>query len=460
MTTDLLSLSAVSAVREFARGTLSPVELIDAVIAHAERVEPEVNAFMATFYEQALQEARTAEDRWQGIGDPPRPLEGVPLAVSDDLEIAGQPLTESSVLLVDHEVTETEPLAERLIASGAVVHARTATSELLCSPYMHSELYGSTACPWNRDYNASGGAGGAGAALAVGTTVLAGGLDSLGCTSAAATCGLASLKPSYGRIPLVYPFALDTYSQYSPMARSVADCALLYDQLKGPHPRDPASLPWTDHVGELEPEVAKMRVAWSEDLGGYDVHPEVRANTRAAMMRLADAGARVDEVAIQFDPKEIGDTILRHTGHVLLPMMARHYARKEQMAPHTGVLLDRALAAAEAGPLTDAIVVETRLYAELAEIFARYDALVCPALAVPGFPLVPDESDFTQALTGAAFTICNRHPAVSLPSGLSKDGVPTGLLVVGPRHAEAAALGIAAAAEATAEPLGRPPAER
>ena len=150
MTTDLQSLSTVSAagaVRAFASGKLSPVELMDAVITHAERVESNVNAFMATFYEQALEAARTAEDRWQGIGDPPRPLEGVPLAVSDDLEIAGQPLTESAVHLVGHEVEKTEPLATRLYESGAVVHARTATSELLYSPYMDSPLYGATPTP-------------------------------------------------------------------------------------------------------------------------------------------------------------------------------------------------------------------------------------------------------------------------------------------------------------------------
>jgi aspartyl-tRNA(Asn)/glutamyl-tRNA(Gln) amidotransferase subunit A len=457
MSTDLRSLSAVSAVRAFADGELSPVELMDGVIAHAERVEPEVNAFMATFYEQAKLAARAAEDRWQGIGDPPRPLEGVPLAVSDDLEIAGQPLTESAFQLLGQEVDTTEPLAERLYASGAVVHARTATSELLYSPYMHSPMYGATATPWNRSYNASGAGGGAAAALAAGTTVLAGGIDSLGCNTASAACGVVSLKPSYGRIPLVHPFALDTYAQYSPMARSVADCALLYDQLMGPHPCDPSSLPPAARVGSLVPDAARLRIAWSEDLGGYDVHPDVRDNTRAAMARAAEAGASVEEVSLQFDPNEIGDTILRRTGHLLLPMLERQEADRDRMAAHTGIFLDRALAAAREAPFLDAIEVENRLYGELAEIFSRYDALVCPALALPAFPLVPDESDFTRTLTGAAFTICSRHPYVSVPSGSSTDGVPTALLVVGPRHSEAETLRAAAAVEAVVEPLGRPP---
>lgn len=454
LTADLRFLGAGDLTSAFAAGELSPVEATAAVIAHAEAVEPEVNAFMATFYEEAMTAARASEDRWRGIGDPPRPLEGVPLAVSDDLEIAGQPLTESAIHLVGHQVHETEPLAISLYGSGAIVHARTATSELLYSPYMLSELYGSTACPWNRSYNASGAAGGAAAALAAGTTALAGGIDSLGCNTAAAACGVVSLKPSYGRIPLVHPFALDTYSQYHPMARTVADCALLYDQLAGPHPRDPSSLPAAEPVGTLEPDASQLRVAWSEDLGGYDVDSDIRANTRDAMQRLADAGAQVDEIALDLDPDEIAGTVLRHAGHLLLPMLERQLGEGDLMA-HSLALVERALAEARA-PLSDAIDAEARLYSELAEIFARYDALVCPALAVPAFPLVPESPDFLSALTGAVFTICSRHPYVSVPSGVSGDGVPTAVLVVGPRHSEAEALRAAAAVEDVLDPVGRP----
>lgn len=441
-------------VSAFAGGELSPVEVMQAVVAHAEDVEPKVNAFMATFYESAMRAAREAENRWRGIGAPPRPLEGVPLAASDDLEIAGQPLTESSVHLVGHEVRETEPLAGRLYGSGAIVHARTTTSELLYSPFMLSELYGTTPCPWNPDYNASGAAGGAGAALAVGTTALAGGLDSLGCNTAAAASGVVSMKPSYGRIPLVHPFSLDTYSHYFPMARSVADCALLYDQLAGPDPRDPSSLPPADPVGVLVPGAPGLRVAWSEDLGGYDVRPDVRANTRGAMQRLADAGARVDEVSLVLDPAEIGKTLLRHAGHLLLPMLERQIEEGDLMV-HSVAMITQALDEARA-PISDAIEAESRLYSKLAEIFAGYDAFVCPALSVPAFPLVPENPDFLSALTGAVFTICSRHPYVSVPSGIGEDGVPTAVLVAGPRHAEALALRVAAAVEDVIEPIGHP----
>lgn len=451
---DLQFLGAAELVSAFAGGELSPVEVVSAVITRAEEKEPEANAFMATFYEQATTAAREAEGRWRGIGAPPRPLEGVPLAVSDDLEIAGQPLTESSVHLVGHEIHETEPLAARIYDSGAIVHARTATSELLYSPFMLSELYGTTPCPWNRTFNASGAAGGAGAALAEGMTVLAGGIDSLGCNTAAAPCGVVSMKPSYGRIPLVHPFSLDTYSQYFPMARSVADCALLYDQLTGPDPRDPSSLPPADPIGAIRPETSKIRIAWSEDLGGYDVRADVRAKTRDAMQRLAEAGARVDEVSLDLNPTEIGRTVLRHAGHLLLPMLERQI-REGDLTDPSMAFVTRALDEAQA-PFSDAVETESRLYSELAAVFAEHDAFVCPAMTVPAFHLVPENPEFLEALTGAVFTICSRHPYVSVPCGISQDDVPTAVLVVGPRHAEAGALRAAAALEGVLEPIGHP----
>ncbi len=429
---------------------------MEEVIAQTDRVEPEVNGFMATFHEQALEAARASEARWLGNGEPPRPLEGVPVAVSDDLEIKGQPLTESSVQLIDHKVETTEPLAVRIYESGAVVHARTATSEYLYSPYMHSELYGTTANPWNPEYNASGCAGGASAALASGNTVLAGGIDSLAVNTSAAACGVVSFKPSYGRIPLVPPFALDTLAHYSPMARTVEDCALFFDQLSGLHSCDPASLPDMTAVGKLDPDASRLKIAWSEDLGGYEIDADVRRNTRRVMESLQDAGAGVDEIELRFDPVEIGDTLLARLGHALLPILKRQFAAEGNLAPHSEAFMRRAVEQADRIALLDAFTVENRIYSEISQVFTEYDALVCPALAVPAFPREPDESDFTRVLTGAAFNICGRHPYVSVPSGRSSDGVPTAVLVVGQRYADAEVLLAGASVEALVEPIGRP----
>jgi aspartyl-tRNA(Asn)/glutamyl-tRNA(Gln) amidotransferase subunit A len=153
------------------------------------------------------------------------------------------------------------------------------------------------------------------------------------------------------------------------------------------------------------------------------------------------------EVDLFLDPEEIGDTLLRHTGHMALPMMARHYARKEMMTPHTVAFFDRCRDAAQSGSISDAMEVAMGLYRKLAAVFSGCDALIGPALAIPAFPLIPDLDDFTRVLTGAAFNICSRHPFVSVPSGFASNGVPTGLIVVAPRYDEASALRVSAAYE-------------
>jgi aspartyl-tRNA(Asn)/glutamyl-tRNA(Gln) amidotransferase subunit A len=309
-------------------------------------------------------------------------------------------------------------------------------------------MYGSTPNPWNGAFNAGGGAGGAAAALALGTTMLSGGLDLLGLTPvAAASCGVVAFRPSYGRIPLVYPFALDTYGHFAPMARTVADCALLYDQLAGPPGADPALLPSAPRMTPVAEGLEGIRIGWSTDFGGYDVDQDVAANTARAADDLRSAGAELIEVELSLDPEEIGDTLLRHTGHMALPMMARHYARKELMTPHTVAFFDRCREAAQSGSISDAMEVEMRLYEILSQVFSECDALVGPSLAIPAFPLVPDMDDFTRVLCGAAFNICSRHPFVSVPSGFASNGVPTGLIVVAPRYEEATALRVSGAYE-------------
>lgn len=448
MSADLLALSATEALAAFRDRTLSPVELMRAVLAHGERLGPQASGLLATHPEEALRAARAAETRWLGRGEPARPLEGVPVALSDDLEVAGEPLTESSLLLVDHVSPDTEPLVARLLAAGAIMHARTRTAEFISAPVMRSRLYGDTPNPWNPRFDAGAPAGGAGAALATGATMLAGGVDMLGMTPVAASaCGVVALKPAYGRIPLVYPFALDTCAHYAPMARTVADVALLFDQLAGPDDADPATLPAAGPVGAPDLGIDGLRVAISEDLGGYEVHSAVRRDLREAGRALSEAGASVAEVDLRIDPGEVAVTLRVHTGHTVLPMMGRHMARIDEMTPHTAAVLERVRAAAQEAPLTEAAASEMRLYARLAGVFAAHDALVCPALAVPALTREPPAGDISGVLTAAVFVLCGRHPFVCLPSGPGDGGVPSGMVVVARRHDERTALRVAAAYE-------------
>ena len=281
--TDLCYLPATEALRLFRSRELSPVELTEAVLARAERVEPRINAFAETFDVQALNEAKAAEARYAGRGEPPRALEGLLVAVKEEAPIAGQRNTLGSLPLRDAVADHTAAFVQRILDAGGIVHARTTTPEFSCAPVTWTKLWGATRNPWHADYSPGGSSGGSAASLAAGTTTLATGSDIGGSIRIPASfCGVVGFKPPYGRVPEVEIFNLDHYCHEGPLARTVADCALLENVIAGPHPSDVASLrPKLEIPAELG-GVAGLRIAFSPDLGCYNVDADVAANARAA----------------------------------------------------------------------------------------------------------------------------------------------------------------------------------
>ena len=173
--TDLCYLSATEALALFKAKKLSPVELLEALIARAEKVEPTINAFSFEYFDEAMELAREAEQRY--VDGSPRPLEGIPLAVKDESYIEGKVTTNGSLLLKDSVAGTTSLIIERLLDAGAVVHARTATPEFSIAGVTWSKLWGVTRNPWNPEITPGGSSGGSGAALAAGITTLANGSD-------------------------------------------------------------------------------------------------------------------------------------------------------------------------------------------------------------------------------------------------------------------------------------------
>ena len=280
--TDLHYLSATEALRLFRARELSPVELLDAVIARAEAVEPTVNALCHTFYDEARAAARAAEDRYAGRGETPRELEGIPLAIKEEEAIEGQPWTQGSLLYETLIADYTSAFAQRMLDSGAIVHARTTAPEFSCAGFTPSKLHGVTRNPWNPEFGVGGSSGGAGASLASGTTTLASGSDIGGSIRIPASFnGVVGFKPPYGRVPVDPPFNLDTYCHSGPLARTIADCALYENVLCGPDPSDITTLRPKYELPAEFGSVEGMRIALSVDLGDWPVDPEVAANTRA-----------------------------------------------------------------------------------------------------------------------------------------------------------------------------------
>jgi aspartyl-tRNA(Asn)/glutamyl-tRNA(Gln) amidotransferase subunit A len=159
---ELCYLPATEAIGRFRARELSPVELMEAVIARAEEVDPTVNALCIRSFDEALEQAKEAERRYGGGGPEPRPLEGLPVAIKDEVPVEGQPCSEGSLLLKDDIADHTAPIAERVLAAGGIAHARTTTPEFSCAGFTHSRLWGVTRNPWNPGFTPGGSSGGSG----------------------------------------------------------------------------------------------------------------------------------------------------------------------------------------------------------------------------------------------------------------------------------------------------------
>ena len=245
---------------EFRARELSPVELVTAVIERAEAVEPVINAFAETFFDQALEQARAAEARYAGQG-------GAAAAARRPAgrgEGGGRRSPASATRSGRCRCATTSPtrpaaFVQRIIDAGGIVHARTTTPEFSCAPVTWTKLWGVTRNPWNTQYSPGGSSGGSAASLAAGTATLATGSDIGGSIRIPASfCGVVGFKPPYGRVPEMEIFNLDHYCHEGPLARTVADCALLENVIAGPHPSDVAS---------LRPEAGDTRRSWRRSPG-------------------------------------------------------------------------------------------------------------------------------------------------------------------------------------------------
>jgi len=440
---DLHYLSATDALRRFRARSLSPVELMKAVIARAEAVEPKINAFPIRYYDEALEAARKAEERFMKSDGRPRALEGIPLAVKDEAALKGRRTTQGSLLLKDNVDDHTHPSVERILRAGAIVFARTATPEFCCAGFCYSKLWGVTRNPWNLDFTPGGSSGGSGAALAAGSTTLATGSDIGGSIRIpASACGVVGFKPPYGRNPGDAPFNLDWYDHTGPMARTVGDCALLQNVMSGPHPKDIATVrPKLRIPGELG-DITGWRVAYSLDLDVYAVDLEVRKNTLAAVSAFRELGCTVEEVKLGWK-SELKAKVFDHFG-AIFGAYIQHFAER-----HGDLLCDytkdfvRRTASAKPGDLLDVITLETEMYATLGPLLQKYRLLLCPTLAVPAVRAEHDVTDKSFRIDGRPvdayldwcmtppFNMMSRCPVLSVPSGRASNGVPTGLQIVG-----------------------------
>ena len=430
--TDLCYLSAADALRLFRSGELSPVELAEAVIARAEAVEPAINAFAATHYEQALDQARAAEARYAGRGEPPRPLEGLLIAVKEEAPIAGQLNTLGSLPLRDVVAGQTAVFVQRILDAGGIVHARTTTPEFSCAPVTWTKLWGVTRNPWNTAFSPGGSSGGSGASLAAGSTTLATGSDIGGSIRIPASfCGVVGFKPPYGRVPEVEIFNLDHYCHEGPMARTVMDCALLENVIAGPHPSDVASIrPKLEIPADLGPARAPdrgQRRSWllQRRRGGVGEHPRGSGpaargwrDRRAGQPALGaddDRAGRADPLRHDLRPVDEGASSSSTPANS--PRMPGTSWRSPLTSPKTIWW-----------PGWNSRAGSTRHSGLCSRNMTRW---CCPTFAVPGLPAEYDVGDpvsvngepcanWMDVMMTLPFNIASRCPVLSVPSGRSR----------------------------------------
>ena len=456
---DLCYLGAVEALRLMKAGRLSPVELMDAAIARAEAVTPRINPFSQTFFERAREQAVKAEARY-AAGRRTRALEGLPLAVKDEEPIEGLPASQGCVALRSETGTETSAIVERCLRAGGIMHARTTTPEFSCAAITHTRLWGVTRNPWNPEFTPGGSSGGTAAALAAGAATLGTGSDIAGSIRIPAACsGVVGFKPPYGRNPQGRIFNLDFYSHSGPLARSVADCALLQNVMAGPHPRDIATVKPKLRLPLAYDSVAGMKIAVSMDLGYIEVCEDVRRNTGEALDKLRDAGATVEEVDLGWTPSVLTAAMnyLGHLfGHAIAPMLRRH---RHEMMPYAAWFAEFGTRTT-AEDFLDSLVVAGEMYDRLGPLLERHDVLLCPTNAVAAVPADHDPARHKVAIGGVEvdpvfgwcmtypFNLMSRCPVLQVPSGRDRHGVPTGVQIVGASFDDATVFRVGAAIEA------------
>jgi aspartyl-tRNA(Asn)/glutamyl-tRNA(Gln) amidotransferase subunit A len=465
---ELAWLPALELAALIRRKAVSPVEVVEAVLRRIERLNPRLNAFCTVAAEEARDAAVAAEAAVM-TGEALGPLHGVPVAVKDLVFTRRILTTGGSRLFADHVPEEDAVCVERLKGAGAIIIGKTATPEFGHKGVTDSPLFGITRNPWNPDLTPGGSSGGSGVAVAAGMGPLAVGTDGGGSIRVpAAFCGIYGLKPSFGRVPQFPGFrGWETLSHTGPMSRTVRDAALMLDVMAGPDDRDMHSLPADPGVSCLEAcegGIAGLSVAWSPDLGHTRVDPEVADCCARAAETFEALGCHVEVVTPGWDdPEEIFRTLAA----------AETYAAWGQHLDKDADKLDRSLVALLRYGRTitieqylDAQHRRLELWTEVQRFLARFDLLICPAVAVPPFEVgKPGLKEIggqrVSPLRWMAFTFpfnLTGQPAASVPAGFTTAGLPVGLQIVGRRHADRTVLAASAAFEA-AQPWAhrRPP---
>lgn len=447
--------SAVDLAAAYRRGAVTPPQVLADCWARIDAVNPRLNALIAPRREASVADAAASAERFRQ-GRPLGLLDGIPLAVKDNIPSADQATTWGSPAGRAHRPPHDELVLARARAAGAVVVGKTNVPEFTLEGYTANPLFGTTCNPWNPALTPGGSSGGAVAAVASGMVPLALGTDGGGSIRRPAShTGLVGFKPSIGAIARQHalpPLLLD-FEVVGPIARSVADVQLLFQAVRGPHPADRASLA----VAARPPGPDKLRVLYAPTLGGAPVDAEIAASCRAGVWRLAALGHTVEEGELPLDLGFMasGWPVVGQIGLAWLFGQHPHWAAGASAKYLALAEAGRQVPAAQLWQMLEAVA---QLRRDVAQLFTLFDLLVTPATAalpwpadeacppqIDGQPVGPrGHAVFTGWVNAAGL------PAVALPTAPSSAGLPTGLQLIADFGRDDELLALAARFEAAA----------
>ncbi|MGI8756672.1 MAG: amidase [Acidimicrobiales bacterium] len=440
---------------------VSARELTEVALARIEAANDEVNAFVAVDGEAACAAAAKVDER-VAKGEAVGPLAGVPIGVKDTENAIGFRTTQGSALFADGPVaTADSVLVDRLRQAGCIVVGKTNTPELAWKADTDNSVFGRTGNPWSLGRSAGGSSGGSAAAVVAGMVPMATGSDGGGSLRIPASlCGLTTLKASLGRVPAGGPTPpgwADLSSKGILAAGGACDTAYVLDAVIGPDPTDLRSLPmpdssWRDAVDRLH---APRKVLWSPTLGYAAVDPEVMVACEAAVAALEGRGtevARVDDVFGE-DPALPWLQLMLCANLRVVEAAMGNQDRWSELDPKLVAMLEWAKGSATLTTALESQDVAHRLNLRLVELFHQAPVLLTPTVGgqTPvgdAFGTVGGVEDVSWVGFTYPFNL-TRSPAGSVPVGLTTDGMPIGLQVVGPQHADSLVLRTLALIEET-----------
>jgi len=442
---------------------VSPVELTEQFLRRIERYNSQLNAYLTVTAEHALAAARRAEKeltRRRGSGSRHRPLLGIPITLKDNIWTRGIRTTAGSRVLRDFIPAEDATVVRRLARAGAVLLGKTNLHEFAYGITSNNAHYGPVHNPWALDRIPGGSSGGSAAAIAAGLSVASVGTDTGGSIRIpAAMCGIVGLKPTFGRVSVfgTVPLA-PAFDHVGPLARSVADAAILLGLLAGRDPLDPASSAHRveDFSAALRKPLRKFRLGRPREYFWEKLDGEVRRATEAAVRDMEKHGATLHEISLPHLSESadaaanisLAETRYGHETAGYFPAHADEYSEEVRQRIDAGgkVLATQYLAGLD---------VQKRVRAEFDAALREVDAIVAPTVPVPAPPIGAENVEVNGEQIGVRVALVgmNRpanfagHPAISVPCGFTRDGLPVGLQLIGRSFDESTLLRIAFAYE-------------